>query len=174
MALLGSGMGNASSHSNKNLPYYWQGWFKHGNHMRFEPVTRLLLTYFSPCRLFGLDTDISTAQAVLDRLGNSMSIRSFILVVAVFWSGLATANAEGIPSVPVFIKRYCIDCHNADSEKGDRNFESLITSRTSKEHHETLKEVLDQLNLGKCRLVKTVLTSPQIMRVRSSLSLVVI
>ena len=39
-----------------------------------------------------------------------MSIRSFILVVAVFWPGLATANAEGIPpSVPVFIKRYCID-----------------------------------------------------------------
>ena len=78
-----------------------------------------------------------------------MSIHSFILVVAVFWSGLVTANAEVIPpSVPVFIKRYCIDCHNADSEKGDRNFESLITSRPSKGHHETLKEVLDQLNLG--------------------------
>ena len=73
-----------------------------------------------------------------------MSIHSFILVVAVFWSGLVTANAEVIPpSVPVFIKRYCIDCHNADSEKGDRNFELLITSRTSKGHHETLKEVLD-------------------------------
>ena len=59
MALLGSGMGNASSHSNKNLPLLLAGGgFKHGNHMRFEPgKTPASNLFLSMLQRFGLDTD---------------------------------------------------------------------------------------------------------------------
>jgi len=59
MALLGSGMGNASSHSNKNLPLLLAGGgFKHGNHMRFEPGnTPASNLFLSMLQRFGLDTD---------------------------------------------------------------------------------------------------------------------
>ena len=59
MALLGSGMGNASSHSNKNLPLLLAGGgFKHGNHLSFEsgktPASNL---FVSMLQNFGLETD---------------------------------------------------------------------------------------------------------------------
>ena len=59
MALLGSGMGNASSHSNKNLPLLLAGGgFKHGNHIRFSkgstPASNL---FVSMMQRFGMETD---------------------------------------------------------------------------------------------------------------------
>ncbi|HCV97989.1 MAG TPA: hypothetical protein DGJ56_01705, partial [Verrucomicrobiales bacterium] len=39
-------------------------------------------------------------------------------------------------------------CHDADSEKGDRNLEPFLAQPGKAEHHELLKEILDQLNLG--------------------------
>tara|TARA_R110002049_G_scaffold305056_3_gene501166 strand:+ start:123889 stop:125172 length:1284 start_codon:yes stop_codon:yes gene_type:complete len=64
MALLGSGMGNASSHSNRDLPLLLAGGgFRHGQHLRFEkdhsrgtqtPAANLLL---SMLQRFGIETD---------------------------------------------------------------------------------------------------------------------
>ena len=59
MALLGSGMGNASSHSNKNLPLLLAGGgFKHGEHLRYEkggtPASNL---FVSMLQRFGVETD---------------------------------------------------------------------------------------------------------------------
>ena len=59
MALLGSGMGNASSHSNKNLPLLLAGGgFKHGQHLRFKmggtPACNL---FVSMLQRFGVETD---------------------------------------------------------------------------------------------------------------------
>ncbi|MDB4681202.1 hypothetical protein OAF00_01395, partial [bacterium] len=69
------------------------------------------------------------------------------LTVFCFAAGVGFAAALD-PSVPVFVKRYCVKCHNADSEKGDRNFEPFLANPGKTEHHEILKEMLDQLNLG--------------------------
>ena len=59
MALLGSGMGNASSHSNKNLPLLLAGGgFKHGQHLRYEKGTTLASNLFvSLLQRFGVETD---------------------------------------------------------------------------------------------------------------------
>lgn len=59
MALLGSGMGNASSHSNKNLPLLLAGGgFKHGQHIRYEKGTTPAGNLFvSMLQRFGLETD---------------------------------------------------------------------------------------------------------------------
>ena len=70
MILLGSGMGNGSSHSNKNLPILMAGGgFKHGQHMVFPeakpkrvPLSNL---YVSMLQNFGLE---------IDRFGQSTGI----------------------------------------------------------------------------------------------------
>ncbi len=63
MSLIGSGMGNASSHSNRSLPFVLAGGgFKHGSHMKFEktkdqslpPATNI---YTSMLQNFGLELD---------------------------------------------------------------------------------------------------------------------
>ena len=64
MALLGSGMGNASSHSNKDLPLLLAGGgFKHGQHIRFEKdksrgtQTPACNLFVSMLQRFGADVD---------------------------------------------------------------------------------------------------------------------
>ena len=62
MVLFGSGMGNSSSHSNKNLPIILAGGgFKHGSHLicPAEPGKRLLASqlYLSMLQRFGVETD---------------------------------------------------------------------------------------------------------------------
>lgn len=78
-----------------------------------------------------------------------MSLSRFIWVMTALWmSAPAGMGAELPPSVPVFVKRYCIECHDADSEKGDRNFKPFLSNPGKATHNEILKEMLDQLNLG--------------------------
>ncbi|MFT4688632.1 MAG: DUF1552 domain-containing protein [Verrucomicrobiia bacterium] len=59
MALLGSGMGNASSHSNKNLPLLLAGGgFKHGQHLRYKKGSTPACNLFvSMLQRFGVETD---------------------------------------------------------------------------------------------------------------------
>ncbi len=64
MALFGSGMGNASSHSNKDLPLLLAGGgFKHGQHIRYEKdksrgaYTPACNLYVSMLQRFGADLD---------------------------------------------------------------------------------------------------------------------
>ena len=64
MTLFGSGMGNASSHSNKDLPLILAGGgFKHGQHLRFEKdksrgtQTMACNLYLSMLQRFGMEID---------------------------------------------------------------------------------------------------------------------
>lgn len=64
MSLIGSGLGNASSHSNKDLPLLLAGGgFKHGQHMRFKKNTSRGINtpasnlYVSMLQQFGSQTD---------------------------------------------------------------------------------------------------------------------
>ena len=76
------------------------------------------------------------------------SMRAIVLLAALSLGAESAVAAELPASVPVFVKRYCMKCHDADSEKGDRNFERFLAQPGKAEHHELLKEILDQLNLG--------------------------
>lgn len=59
------------------------------------------------------------------------------------------AQAAGLDrSVPKFVELYCMDCHDAETEKGDRNFTPFLMSPTTVDQHQTLEEILEQLNLG--------------------------
>ena len=73
-----------------------------------------------------------------------------LLFASAFWlvgaSEMYSATLD--PSVPKFVQRYCMDCHDADTEKGDRNFESFLKTSGAISQHQTLEEILEQLNLG--------------------------
>ena len=56
----GSNLGNASSHSTRNLPVILAGGgFRHGRHMAFDPATPPPLSnlYLSMLRRLGIDTE---------------------------------------------------------------------------------------------------------------------
>lgn len=73
-----------------------------------------------------------------------------ILVFAMLAPFVATQldAAELDPRVPMFVRDYCMRCHDAKQEKGDRSFEQFLASPSHTDHHETLAEILDLLNLG--------------------------
>lgn len=66
---------------------------------------------------------------------------SVISVLPAFGEGLA-------PDVPTFVEKYCLECHDDLTSKGDRDFLPFLDEPTSPDHHLTLEEVMDQLNLG--------------------------
>jgi len=47
-----------------------------------------------------------------------------------------------------FLQTYCIQCHGAEKQKGDRRFDELSGNSEDFDEAETLQEILDQLNLG--------------------------
>lgn len=73
------------------------------------------------------------------------------ILLPLFLAGVAAAEEAPPkldPLVPQFVERYCLDCHDGWSEKGDRNFEPFLEGPDDSRHHLTLVEILDQLNLG--------------------------
>jgi len=56
--LFGSGLGNASSHSNRNLPVLLAGGgLRHGRHLGFDPGTPLCNVYVTMLQRLGIDID---------------------------------------------------------------------------------------------------------------------
>ena len=63
------------------------------------------------------------------------SLAAIALLIALLFGKEFPLTAELPVSVPVFVKRYCIKCHDADREKGDRNFEPFLEQPSKAEHH---------------------------------------
>ena len=77
-------------------------------------------------------------------------------------STLASSHAAALdPSVGSFVKRYCLDCHDAETEKGDRNFERFVQTANPEEHLLELRDMLDQLNLGEMPPKKKATPQPE-------------
>ena len=70
------------------------------------------------------------------------------LAIALASIGFAANAAELDPAVAKFVQRYCLDCHDAETEKGDRDFEPFLKSPSAISQHVALEEILEQLNLG--------------------------
>lgn len=80
---------------------------------------------------------------------NSTKVRKLVvflcLPLAAFFSRPLFA---GPPEVQHFLKTYCIDCHGAAKQKGDRRFDQLELPAAKVDTLIELKDILDQLNLG--------------------------
>ena len=71
-----------------------------------------------------------------------------LLAIVIATSGYVGNAANLDPSVVKFVDRYCMDCHDADTAKGDREFEGLLKTPNAVNQHVALEEILEQLNLG--------------------------
>lgn len=72
--------------------------------------------------------------------------------VAIFWALAASTSFASIFGASLsrveFLQAYCIDCHGAEKQKGDRRFDGLSETVSGIEDLEMWQEVLDLLNLG--------------------------
>jgi hypothetical protein len=80
------------------------------------------------------------------------------LVALLVATPIQSANLD--PAIPAFVENYCIDCHDSETEKGDRNFEPFLDAKDPDKHHQTLEEILEQLNLGEMPPAKKGVAQP--------------
>jgi hypothetical protein len=74
--------------------------------------------------------------------------RSGLLLLAFSFVNLFSTTVFAQTTETAFIKKYCIDCHGADSQEGDRRFDKLSLSQLNATNAESWHEILDRLNLG--------------------------
>ena len=55
---------------------------------------------------------------------------------------------DDIGSVSTFVNKYCVSCHGAQSQEGDRRFDQLWGDKLTSENIESFHEILDRLNLA--------------------------
>ena len=58
------------------------------------------------------------------------------------------ANAEFEHDPRLFLQEYCISCHGAEKQKGDRRFDHLTLDLTDGDNAFEWQEILDMINLG--------------------------
>lgn len=60
-----------------------------------------------------------------------------------------TEQASGdLEQVSAFVQQYCVSCHGATAEEGDRRFDGLSTVEIESDQSEMWHEILDRLNLA--------------------------
>ena len=159
MVLFGSGMGNANSHTNTNLPVVLAGGgFRHGQHLAFEkkdhhrpPLANL---FVSMLQRFGVETDqFSTSTGTL----RDLQLKVMMMVrLACFTALLACANAVASADSALtptdaakFLTDYCVDCHGPDEQETHRRFDQLTLGGDSDQDGVMLmRDAVDQLVLG--------------------------
>lgn len=89
-----------------------------------------------------------------------LNLRSVTLgvVAALVANSLQSASLD--PAIPAFVENYCIDCHDTETAKGDRDFEPFLDAKDPGKHHQTLEEILEQLNLGEMPPAKKGVAQP--------------
>ena len=74
-------------------------------------------------------------------------IRIVALLIIAFHVGSAQAEPDLVQTLAPFLQSYCISCHGAQQQEGDRRFDLLFASEDVISRAEVLQEILDQLNL---------------------------
>ncbi|MGC6423757.1 MAG: DUF1592 domain-containing protein [Lentimonas sp.] len=64
------------------------------------------------------------------------------------------------PEFVHFVDRYCMECHDIDTQKGDRHFEMVLEDPNAPENALIVEEILDQLNLGEMPPMKKNVEQP--------------
>ena len=66
----------------------------------------------------------------------------------IFFVVTCLVNAADAKELRSFVEAYCIRCHGAQTQKGDRRFDTLKLDPRSEGELELWKDVLDRVNLG--------------------------
>ncbi|MBR00288.1 MAG: hypothetical protein CMO60_05450, partial [Verrucomicrobiales bacterium] len=76
-----------------------------------------------------------------------MRAKGISAVIGLFVIAAASTSRADVALKP-FLENYCLQCHGAEKQKGDRRFDRLGADLKNHDDAETLQEILDQLNLG--------------------------
>ena len=74
--------------------------------------------------------------------------RVLLLLLICIGANFARAESQWREVLQPFLKSYCIKCHGAENQKGDRRFDRLSALEDGVDDAESLQEILDQLNLA--------------------------
>src|SRR5215212_4650907 len=80
----------------------------------------------------------------------SMRVRRLIQValgLAVIAGIAHAAESPGQKAVSQFVGKYCLKCHDTETQKGDRDFDSFKLPLTTLAELITAKDIIDQLTL---------------------------
>ncbi len=70
------------------------------------------------------------------------------LIFAILFVGILSGQAINATELQPFLETYCIRCHGAEKQKGDRRFDHVTADLSNLENAEAMQEILDQLNLA--------------------------
>ena len=133
MVLSGSGMGNGSSHSNKNLPILLAGGgFNHGQHMVFPeakpqrvPLSNLYLSMLQNFRPG--NRSLRPEHRHAKRIRIKMKKCVLFLLIGILSSSTVWAEGDATykNTVRTFLSQRCYKCHGAELQKADLRFDTL-------------------------------------------------
>lgn len=83
----------------------------------------------------------------LSILNSKNLIPNLLLTLAVFTATLTQAADDPPKLVQQFLGRYCLECHDADAQKGDRAFEKFALPLQSVADIIDARDIIDQLTL---------------------------
>lgn len=69
------------------------------------------------------------------------------LALALLAAGAQAAESSGQKAFSQFAKKYCLQCHDAETQKGDREFETFKLPLATEDDLITAKDIIDQLTL---------------------------
>ena len=69
------------------------------------------------------------------------------IVILLSASSIQADDFVSHKEIQKFLSQYCFECHNADSHKGDREFESFALPLESEAGLIEAKDIIDQLTL---------------------------
>ncbi len=84
---------------------------------------------------------LASDQSVLVKNGSVIRYLSFVICQVLLPSMLAADQST-------FVKQYCIKCHGAQEQEGDRRFDALTAEIKTPDNALLWQEILDQLNQG--------------------------
>ncbi|HRH96882.1 MAG TPA: DUF1587 domain-containing protein, partial [Prosthecobacter sp.] len=76
-----------------------------------------------------------------------MNSKNLLLILAVFAASFAHAADDPPKLVQQFLGKYCLECHDADVQKGDRSFEKFVLPLQSVPDLIEARDIIDQLTL---------------------------
>ena len=140
LIVYGSNNGNKQHTNGDNWPFVLigngGGAFKTGMHTRIDnrPLNDLYTTFLhgigSPVDRFNIGGNLATQHKskvgpIEDYWPNHEYIKLKLAVLLLVLSGLSASAFDFKGKVKPFLDKYCMDCHDADTEKGDISLENL-------------------------------------------------
>ena len=89
---------------------------------------------------------MTTLRLCRSKLHSALLLGIFVLVSSALSEETTTPGISD--AVLSFVENYCLDCHDDQSTKGDRDFLPFLDNPTGVDQLLSLEEILDQLNLG--------------------------